>query len=134
VGEPATSDVREPAESDGKPFSTDQGVAATSEVGRSPKTGAYKIGNGVSAPAVLIKVEPGYSEEARQAKVQGTVLLSLVVDETGNPRDIRVVRPLGLGLDEKAVEAVAKWRFRPGLKDNQPVPVAAYVEVNFRLL
>lgn len=96
--------------------------------------GAYKIGGGVSAPAVILKVEPEYSEEARKAKFQGTVLLSVVVDEKGNPRDLRVVRPLGLGLDEKAIEAVTKWRFRPGLKDGRAVPVSAYVEVNFRLL
>lgn len=96
--------------------------------------GAYKIGGGVSAPAVILKVEPEYSEEARKAKFQGTVLLSVVVDEKGNPRDLRVVRPLGLGLDEKAIEAVMKWRFRPGLKDGRAVPVSAYVEVNFRLL
>ena len=96
--------------------------------------GAYKIGGGVSAPAVILKVEPEYSEEARKAKFQGTVLLSVIVDEKGNPRDLRVVRPLGLGLDEKALEAVMKWRFRPGLKDGRAVPVSAYVEVNFRLL
>lgn len=96
--------------------------------------GAYRIGGGVSAPAVILKVEPEYSEEARKAKFQGTVLLSVVVDEKGNPRDLRVVRPLGLGLDEKAIEAVMKWRFRPGLKDGRAVPVSAYVEVNFRLL
>jgi len=96
--------------------------------------GAYKIGGGVSAPAVILKVEPEYSEEARKAKFQGTVLLSVIVDEKGNPRDLRVVRPLGLGLDEKAIEAVMKWRFRPGLKDGRAVPVSAYVEVNFRLL
>ncbi len=96
--------------------------------------GAYKIGGGVSAPAVILKVEPEYSEEARKAKFQGTVLLSVIVDEKGNPRDLRVVRPLGLGLDEKALEAVMKWRFRPGLKDGRAVAVSAYVEVNFRLL
>lgn len=96
--------------------------------------GAYKIGGGVSAPAVILKVEPEYSEEARKAKFQGTVLLSVIVDEKGNPRDLRVVRPLGLGLDEKAMEAVMKWRFRPGLKDGRAVAVSAYVEVNFRLL
>ena len=96
--------------------------------------GAYKIGGGVSAPAVILKVEPEYSEEARKAKFQGTVLLSVIVDEKGNPRDLRIVRPLGLGLDEKAIEAVMKWRFRPGLKDGRAVPVSAYVEVNFRLL
>ncbi len=96
--------------------------------------GAYKIGGGVSAPALIYKVEPEYSEEARKAKYQGTVVLFVIVDDKGNPRDVRVVRPLGLGLDQKAIEAVQKWRFRPGMKDGHPVPVQATIEVNFRLL
>jgi len=96
--------------------------------------GAYRIGGGVSAPSILYKVEPEYSEEARKAKFQGTVVLAVVVDEHGIPRDIRVQRPLGLGLDQKAVEAVEKWRFSPGRKDGKPVAVVAVIEVNFRLL
>lgn len=96
--------------------------------------GVYRIGGGVSAPALIFKVEPEYSEEARKAKFQGTVVLAVVVDEKGQPRDLKVVRPLGLGLDEKAIEAVKKWRFKPGLRNGQPVAVAATIEVNFRLL
>ena len=96
--------------------------------------GAYKIGGGVSPPSILFKVEPEYSEEARKAKFQGTVLLFVVVDEKGNPRDIKILRPLGLGLDQKAVEAVEKWKFSPGKKDGKPVAVQAQIEVNFRLL
>ena len=96
--------------------------------------GAYRIGGGVSPPSILYKVEPEYSEEARKAKFQGTVLLFVVVDEKGNPRDIKIIRPLGLGLDQKAVEAVEKWKFSPGKKDGKPVPVQAQIEVNFRLL
>jgi periplasmic protein TonB len=96
--------------------------------------GAYRIGGGVSPPSILYKVEPEYSEEARKAKFQGTVLLFVIVDEHGNPRDIKVIRPLGLGLDQKAVEAVEKWKFSPGKKDGKPVPVQAQIEVNFRLL
>lgn len=96
--------------------------------------GVYRIGGGVSAPQLVFKVEPEYSEEARKAKYQGTVVLYVVVDEKGNPRDLRVVRTLGLGLDQKAIEAVQKWRFKPGMKDGKPVPVAAQIEVNFRLL
>src|SRR5260370_36636391 len=96
--------------------------------------GAYRIGGGVSAPTLIFKVEPEYSEEARKAKFQGTVMLNVVVDEKGNPRDIKVTRPLGLGLDQKAIEAVGKWKFSPGKKDGKPVPVLALVEVNFRLL
>ncbi len=96
--------------------------------------GAYRIGGGVSPPAVIYKVEPEYSEEARKAKFQGTVVLFIVVDEHGNPRDLKVIRPLGLGLDQKAIEAVEKWRFNPGKKDGKPVAVQATIEVNFRLL
>ncbi|MCX6604316.1 MAG: TonB family protein [Acidobacteria bacterium] len=116
------------------------GVGSGSGAGVGPGSGGgmgggvYRIGGGVSAPSLLSKVEPEYSEEARKAKFQGTVVLYVVVDEKGQPQQLRVVRPLGLGLDEKAIEAVQKWRFRPGFKDGKPVPVAATVEVNFRLL
>ena len=96
--------------------------------------GAFRIGGGVSAPSVLSKIEPEYSEEARKAKWQGTVVVSVIVDELGRPRNVRVLRSLGLGLDQKAVEAVSQWRFKPGLKDGKPVPVMATIEVNFRLL
>jgi protein TonB len=116
------------------------GVGSGSGAGFGPGSGggtgggAYRVGGGVSAPSVLFKVEPEYSEEARKAKFQGTVVLAIVVDPTGKARDIRVIRPLGLGLDEKAIEAVMKWRFKPGFKDGAAVPVQATVEVNFRLL
>lgn len=96
--------------------------------------GAFRIGGGVSPPTVIFKKEPEYSEEARKAKYQGTVLLAIVVDVDGTTRNIRVIRPLGMGLDEKAIEAVQQWRFKPGYKDGRPVPVMANVEVNFRLL
>src|ERR1700724_1588309 len=96
--------------------------------------GAYRIGGGVSPPSVILKVEPEYSEEARKAKFQGTVILFVVVDEKGNPKELKVIRPLGLGLDQKAIEAVEKWKFRPGMKDGKPVAVQATIEVNFRLL
>ena len=96
--------------------------------------GVYRVGGGVSAPQVLFKVDPEYSEEARKAKYSGTVVIQLVVDPSGHGRDIRVIRSLGLGLDEKAIEAVNKWKFRPGLRNGQPVAVMATIEVNFRLL
>jgi len=95
---------------------------------------AYKIGGGVSAPVPTYKPEPEYSEEARKAKWQGAVLLELVVDADGVPQNIKVIRSLGLGLDQKAIEAVQKWRFKPGQKDGKAVPVSANIEVNFRLL
>jgi TonB family protein len=96
--------------------------------------GVYRIGGGVSAPTLIYKVEPEYSEEARKAKYQGTVVLYVVVDEKGLPKELKVVRALGLGLDEKALAAVEKWRFRPGYLNGKPVKVAATIEVNFRLL
>ncbi len=81
--------------------------------------GAFRVGGGVTAPTLVFKVEPEYSEEARKAKFQGIVLLYLEVNERGLPQNPRVIRALGLGLDEKAIEAVMKWRFRPGLKDGK---------------
>lgn len=96
--------------------------------------GAYRAGGGVSQPSVLYKVDPEYSEEARKAKYSGTVLISLVVNPDGRASNIKVVRSLGLGLDEKAMEAVAKWKFKPGMKNGGAVPVMATIEVNFRLL
>jgi periplasmic protein TonB len=96
--------------------------------------GVYRAGGGVTSPVVTFKVEPEYSEEARKAKFQGTVLLYIEVSERGLPQNPRIIRALGMGLDEKAIEAVMKWRFQPGRKDGKPVTVAAQVEVNFRLL
>ena len=87
----------------------------------------------MSAPKVLFQADPEYSEEARKAKYQGTCVLWLVVGADGKPRDIRVQRTLGLGLDEKAIEAVKTWRFEPALKDGKPVAVQINVEVSFRL-
>lgn len=96
--------------------------------------GVFRIGGDVSQPVKLYTPEPEYSEEARKAKYSGTVLLSVVIDKDGNTRDIKVIRPLGLGLDEKAIEAVTKWRFRPAMKQGHAVAVQANIEVNFRLL
>ena len=96
--------------------------------------GVFKVGGGVTAPSLLYKVEPEYSEEARKAKYQGIVVLYVEVDPNGRAVNPKVVRSLGLGLDEKAIEAVRKWKFRPGYKDGKPVTVAATIEVNFRLL
>jgi protein TonB len=96
--------------------------------------GAYKPGGGVTVPVAIVRPEPEYSEEARKAKWSGAVTVSLIVDANGMPTDIHVVKTLGLGLDQKAIEAIQKWRFKPGTKDGKPVPVFATIEVNFRLL
>ena len=96
--------------------------------------GVYRVGGGVTPPVLLSKTEPEYSEEARKAKHQGTVMLYVQIDPSGKATHIQVVKSLGLGLDEKAMEAVAKWKFQPGKKDGKPVTVEATIEVNFRLL
>ena len=93
-----------------------------------------RVGGGVSAPAVISKVDLQYSAEARKGFLRGTVKLSIVVGADGVAHDVSIIGPLGLGLDENAVETVKQWRFRPGMKDGLPVNVRAAVEVNFRLL
>jgi TonB family protein len=95
--------------------------------------GVFQIGGGVSAPRAIFTPDPEYSEEARRAKHQGTVVLWLVVGPDGRPRDLRVLRSLGLGLDEKAMEAVRQWKFEPARKSGTPVAVRINVEVEFKL-
>jgi periplasmic protein TonB len=95
--------------------------------------GVFKVGGGISAPQALSTPDPEYTEEARNAKTQGTCILWMIVDDQGHPRDIRVVRGLGFGLDARAIEAVRQWRFQPALKDGRPVNVQISVEVGFRL-
>jgi TonB family protein len=95
--------------------------------------GVYKVGGGIAAPTAIQTPDPEYSEEARKAKYQGVVVLWLIVDQNGNPKQIKVQRPLGMGLDQKAIEAVQKWKFQPATKDGTPVAVQINVEVNFRL-
>lgn len=95
--------------------------------------GVYRIGGGVSAPVPIFSPEAEFSDEARRAKYQGVCLVSLIVDAQGNPQNPRVVRGLGRGLDEKALEAVRKYKFKPAMKGNTPVPVMMSIEVNFKL-
>lgn len=90
--------------------------------------------NCVSVPQLVSSPPPTYSEEGRKAKIEGSVVLILIVDEKGNPTNVRVVSRLGMGLDEKAVEAVRGWRFEPAFgKDGKPVAKKIAVEVDFRL-
>jgi TonB family protein len=95
--------------------------------------GAFRVGGGVSAPKVIYKIDPEFSEEARKNKWQGIVVLRVVVGIDGKIHEISVQRSLGMGLDEKAVEAARQWRFEPGQKDGKPVPVEVNMEVNFHL-
>lgn len=97
--------------------------------------GVYRYGeSGLTLPVAIFKPEPEYSDDARRAHLTGEVLVRIVVDETGRPRDCRVLRSLGLGLDEEALKAVQRWRFKPGTKNGKPVPVLADVYVGFHLL
>jgi TonB family protein len=93
----------------------------------------YRVGNGVSAPVPINQNQPEYSAEARVARLEGAVALSLVVGADGHPSDIRVRKSVGMGLDENAVLAVSAWRFKPAMKGDQPVAVESTIEVSFHL-
>jgi TonB family protein len=107
------------------------GVAAC---GAQAPADVYRIGGGVSPPRLHYKVEPKYSDEARAARLAGKVMMKVVIGTDGKAHDIQVLHSLGLGLDEKAIEAVSQWQFEPGTKGGEPVRVFAQIEVNFRLL
>jgi TonB family protein len=95
--------------------------------------GVYHVGGGVSAPTVIYSVDPEYSDEARRAKYTGIVMVSLIVDPQGMPQHVHVVRQLGMGLDEKAVEAVRQYKFKPAMYQGKAVPVEVNIEVNFQI-
>ena len=96
-------------------------------------TGAVRAGNGVTPPTILSRVQPQFSELARQAGIQGTVVLQAIIDRDGRATITNVVRALGYGLDENAIAALEQWQFRPGMKDGVPVSVSLNIEVNFNL-
>jgi periplasmic protein TonB len=95
--------------------------------------GVRQVGGGVSAPKLIYQPEAEFSEEARKAKVTGNVLVSLIVDESGNVIRAHVLKGVGMGLDEKALEAVRQYRFKPALENGKPVKVEVNVEVNFQI-
>jgi protein TonB len=95
--------------------------------------GLYHVGGGVSAPQLVFSPDPEFSDEARRAKYQGVCVVSLIVDAQGNPQRVQVVRHLGMGLDEKAVEAVRQYKFKPATLQGKPVPVEVNIDVNFRI-
>jgi TonB family protein len=116
---------------------TDVGAGATgggigTEPGNVSKPG-YRVGGNVLPPKVLYDPDPAYSDVARRAGYQGTVVLWLIVGTDGRAHRIRVQQGIGMGLDQQSLEAVKTWRFQPATKDGQPVPVMINVEVNFRL-
>ncbi len=96
--------------------------------------GVYQIGGSVSAPKVLAKVEPDYAEEARIAKYEGTLVMQVEIGTDGRAHNATVLQSLGLGLDDRALDAVSQWKFQPASKGAEPVPTSATIEVNFRLL
>jgi len=93
----------------------------------------YKAAQLQTPPKVVSKVEPDYTPEAREAKIQGPVVLSLIIDPHGRPSNIRVTKSLDKGLDQQAIDSIEKWHFSPGIKDGKPVRVAATIEVNFHI-
>jgi TonB family protein len=92
-----------------------------------------RVGGEVSAPVVLLSRDPEFSDEALRAKYGGVCIVSLIVDEYGMPQNLRVVRKLGYGLDEKAIEAVNHFRFKPAMRNGEPIAVMVSIEINFRL-
>lgn len=95
--------------------------------------GVMSVGGGVSAPQLVHSVHPEFTDEARQANYQGVVSIQLIVDANGNPENIQVIRHLGRGLDQKAIEAVHQYKFRPAMYQGHPVPVRLVVDVDFHL-
>ena len=93
-----------------------------------------RIGGDVLPPRPIEKQEPNYTEEAREAKIEGSVTLSVIIEEDGTTSDVKVKRGLDPGLDANAVLAVLQWKFEPAQKNGKPVAVSANIEVNFRLL
>jgi periplasmic protein TonB len=99
----------------------------------SSSTAKDKSKNGVTAPKPIYTPDPEYTPAARRDRVQGVAVVRLNLDAEGVPHDIKIVRSLRSDLDPKAIEAVAKWRFRPAMKDGSPIPMQLTVEVSFRL-
>jgi len=100
---------------------------------RTEDTGVYAVGKDVKAPEIVAQPLPAYTEEARQARVEGVVLLQCIVRKNGSVDSFRVLRDLGYGLDESAINTIAaKWRFKPGTRNGVPVDVQANIEVTFK--
>ncbi len=93
----------------------------------------YRVGDGITPPKLIDKVEPQYTQEARDARIEGVVQMSAVISKEGVPEEIKVVKGLEPGLDKNAIAALQQWRFEPGAKEGKPVRVIATIEVNFRL-
>ena len=117
-----------------KSYSERAAEARLALAAQQPTSDAPHIGNGIAPPKPVFKPEPEYTDEARAAKYEGTVVLAVEINSEGIAQNIRVIRGLGFGLDQNAIDSVSKWRFQPATKDGVPVTVQANIEVNFRLL
>jgi TonB family protein len=94
----------------------------------------YHVGDdGVKPPRVIHQVDPSYDEASRKAKLNGHVVLTFIVAPDGKPRDIRVVKSLSPGLDQKSIEAVSKWKFTPATKDGKPIAIEIQAETTFKI-
>lgn len=128
-----------PGNGSGFGFGLGGGVGIGNGTGQGPGSnggyggGLMRVGGGVSAPRVIYSVAPQFTPEARQADYQGAVSIQLIVDSQGYPQDIRVVRHLGMGLDERAVAAVRQYRFSPAMYQGHPVSVQMIIDVDFHL-
>jgi protein TonB len=92
-----------------------------------------RVGGNVSAPTTTFRVDPLYTEIARKARIEGIVIIEAIIDRNGNVTDARVLKPLPMGLDQAAIDAVKRWKFKPGQLNGQPVPVIFNLTVLFRL-
>jgi len=119
---------------DGPGVGNQKGSGYGSQGGSGVEGIAAKYVRDATQPVLIYKIEPEYSDEARKAKLQGEVVLYIEVDPRGAARNIRVAQSLGLGLDERAMAAVSRWRFRPGYAGGKPVATQAMIHVTFRLL
>lgn len=143
LGDPLSSILGPPSSGTGSGSGIGSGSGGGVGSGRGPGVGpgwgggigggAYRVGGGVTAPRFIYGPDPEFSEEARKAKFQGTVVVGVIVGVDGRTHEIYIHRSLGMGLDEKAIEAIRLWRFEPGRKDGVAVAVQVNVEVNFRL-
>ena len=125
--EPPSQQSQVPSGPNGELSSTPVGAGET-------RSAPFRVCSAKDTPPRVIKSpSPEYSKQARQKNIEGTTVLSLIVGADGLPRDIRVTRPVGYGLDEEAIKAVQKWRFKPSTIDGKPVAVMINVEVAFHL-
>jgi TonB family protein len=142
LGAPHSLQVAMTSQGQGGPngfgFGLGGGVGSGHGTGQGPGSdrgfgGVMSVGGGVSAPEVIHSVQPQFTPEARSQNLQGIVAIQLIVDSQGSPQDVRVVRQLGMGLDEEAIAAVKQYRFRPAMYEGHPVSVQMVIDVDFRL-